>query len=518
MKRLLYFGLIAFVATACIKNDIPYPMIQANITSIVAESQSASAAIDSSNRVVTLFFPEDANIYAVKISSYSLTPDAFISSGSLDEPLDLSSDYELTVSLYQDYQWTISASQSIPRSFAVEGQIGTAVIDPVAHTVTASVNKHVDISKVSVTECKIAPSSASVSPDLSGKVVDFSSPVSVLVDNFGHKEEWTVTVSVSETVVETVSADGWTCVGWVYGEAQAGKSNGVQYRIKGDTEWINVPQSWISHDGGNFTARITGLSPSTRYETRAFSDSNFGEVLEFTTGEIVQMPNSDFENWWLDGKVWCPWEEGGTPYWGTGNKGAATLGQSNSVPTDDTVDGKGQAAKLETRFVGIGMLGKLAAGNIFAGSYVRTDGTNGVLSFGREFSQRPTRLTGYLKYQTAPISSTTAGYEDLKGRPDTCTVWIALIDLPEPLEIRTNPKDQQLFDPDASYVIAYGRLQSGSDISEYAPFDIELEYRSTSRIPTYILCAGSASKYGDFFTGGNGAVLYLDDLKLEYDY
>lgn len=518
MKRFLYFGLLAVMASACIKNDIPYPVIQANITSISAEGQSADANIDSTARVVTVFLPEEANIYSVNIASYTLTPKAEVTSGSLDSPLDLSSDYHLTLSLYQDYDWVITASQNIGRSFSVEGQIGASLIDVAAHTVTASVNKRIDISKVTVTECKLAPSSATVTPDIAGNVVDFTNPVTITVDNYGHKEEWTITVTPSETVVATVSADGWTCVGWVYGEAQAGKANGVQYRIKGDTEWLDVPGSWITHTGGDFCARITGLIPSTTYETRAVSEGNFGEVLEFTTGEIVQMPDSDFDNWWLDGKIWCPWSEGGTPFWGTGNKGAATLGQSNSVPTDDTVDGKGRAAKLETRFVGIGMFGKLAAGNIFAGDYVRTDGTNGVLSFGREFTQRPTRLTGYMKYKTAPISSTTSGYEDLKGRPDTCTVWIALIDLPEPLEIRTNPKDQQLFDENASYVIAYGRVQSGSDVPEYAPFEVELEYRSTSRIPKYILCAGSASKYGDFFTGGNGAVLYLDDLKLEYDY
>lgn len=508
----------AFAVISCIKNDIPYPTIQANITSIVAEGQSASAEIDSLNRKVTLTFPEDANIYAVRVSSYTLTPDAYISKGSLDGPINLSSGYDLTVTLYQDYDWTITASQDIDRYFAVEGQIGASVIDPVNCTVTASVGKHTDISDVMVMQCKIAPTSATVTPDISGKRVDFTEPLVLNVENFGHKEEWTITVSVTESVVETVRADAWTCVGWVYGEGQTGKENGVQYRIKGDTGWLDVLQSEITHDGGNFHARITGLTPSTTYEARAISGSNYGEVLEFTTGEIVQMPNSDFNDWWLDGKIWCPWQEGGTPFWGTGNKGAATLGQSNSVPTDDTVDGTGHAAKLETRFVGIGMFGKLAAGNIFAGEYVRTDGTNGVLSFGRPFTQRPTRLSGYWKYSTAPISSTTSGFEDLKGRPDTCTVWIALVDLSEPLEIRTDPKNRQLFDENASYVIAFGRLQSGEDIPAYTPFVVDLDYRSTSRVPTHILCAGSASKYGDFFTGGNGAVLYLDDLKLEYDY
>lgn len=518
MKRSLYFLLPTLVVTACIKNDIPYPTIQANITSIVADGQSATADIDSVNRKVTLTFPEDANIYAVKISSYSLTPDAYISKGSLDSPIDLSSDYDLTVTLYQDYDWTITSSQDIERYFSVEGQVGVSVIDVDNRTISANVGKHTDISDVQVLQCKVAPSSAVVTPDISGKRIDFTEPLTVSVDNYGHKEQWTITVTVSESVVETISADGWTCVGWVYGEAQAGKENGVQYRIKGDTEWLDVSPSEIIHDGGNFHARITGLTPSTTYETRAVSGSNFGEILEFTTGEIVQMPNSDFNDWWLDGKIWCPWSEGATPFWGTGNKGAATLGQSNSVPTEDTVDGTGHAAKLETRFVGIGMFGKLAAGNIFAGEYVRTDGTNGVLSFGRPFTQRPTRLSGYMKYTTAPISSTTSGFEDLKGRPDTCTVWIALVDLSEPLEIRTDPKNRQLFDENAPYVIAFGRLQSGEDIPAYTPFVVDLDYRSTSRVPTHIMCAGSASKYGDFFTGGNGAVLYLDNLKLEYDY
>lgn len=28
----------------------------------------------------------------------------------------------------------------------------------------------------------------------------------------------------------------------------------------------------------------------------------------------------------------------------------------------------------------------------------------------------------------------------------------------------------------------------------------------------------SASKFGDFFTGGSGATLWVDELNLEYDY
>ncbi|MDE5642510.1 MAG: PCMD domain-containing protein, partial [Muribaculaceae bacterium] len=314
------------------------------------------------------------------------------------------------------------------------------------------------------------------------------------------------------------AVDAWTMVAWLYGEAESGRVNGFEYRLAGDAQWTTVPQQDIASDGGSFHACIKHLSPGTEYEARAYSGNEYGETISFTTGAVSQIPNSDFDQWWLDGKVWNPWPEGGPQVWDTGNKGATTLGTSNSMPTEDTSSGTGWAAMLETRFVGIGSIGKLAAGNIFVGRYVRTDGTNGVLSLGYGFTDRPTKVKGYLKYKTAPISSTTAGYEDLKGRPDTCIVWCALIDQNEPLEIRTNPNNRQVFDPSADYVVAYGRVQFGEDVENYIPFEFELDYRSTSRVPRYILITASASKYGDYFTGGNGAVLYVDDLVLDYDY
>ena len=75
-----------------------------------------------------------------------------------------------------------------------------------------------------------------------------------------------------------------------------------------------------------------------------------------------------------------------------------------------------------------------------------------------------------------------------------------------------------MFDYNAPEIIAYGALEWGHSVEEYTAFDIELNYRDTQRQPRYILVVGSASKYGDYFTGGNGSVLYIDDLKLHYDY
>lgn len=509
---------VAVTMTSCIKNDIPYPYIQANFLTINAETQDRGSVIDSVDRKVTLYFPETTDLYNVVISDYSLTPGAHIIDDPFKNSVDLSSPLAVTLRLYQNYTWLITANQTINRYFTLGGQIGTSVIDVPGRRVVAYVSDKIDIERVKVESIKLGAEGAVMFPNLNGETVDFSHDITVMVTNHGRTEEWHLFVSTTQSSVTTVRADAWTSVAWVYAEAEEGKDNGVEYRLAGDNQWTRVPKEWMTFDGGSYSARIIHLSPLTTYEVRAYSDTEYGETLEFTTGPVVQMPNTDLDEWWLNGKVWNPWPEGGEQYWDTGNKGATTLGTSNSVPTDDTSTGEGWAAKLETRFVGIGAIGKLAAGNLFVGYYVRTDGTNGVLSFGRPFEQRPTRVRGYLKYTDAPISHATEGYTSIIGQPDTCIVWCALIDSPEPFEIRTNPRNRQLFDPELDIVIAYGKVQYGESVPDYIPFEFELDYKSTERKPKYILMAASASKYGDFFTGGAGAVLYIDDIELIYDY
>lgn len=518
MKKIAIPALFSLLLMSCISNDLPYPRIQANFLSFEAEGTLNAAAIDSVNCMITLNLEEETDIYNVKVTGYTLTPGARLVDADTIRYVDLSEPCHVTLAIYQDYVWTIRGVQDIERYFTVEGQVGAATIDVPAQRVVVYVSQNIDLAHVRITSCKLGARGSVTTPDIEGKEVDLTKPLQVDVDNYGRRHTWTIYAEATESVVETVSADAWTCVAWVSGAAQAGRDNGVEYRVQGAEDWIQVPQEWITHDGGSFTARIIHLTPETTYETRAYSDSDQASALTFTTGKILQMPNSDLDQWWLNGKVWNPWAEDSEPYWDTGNKGATTLGTSNTFPTEDTSTGTGLAAQLETRFVGIGMIGKLAAGNLFAGSYVRTDGTNGILHFGRPFTERPTALRGYMKYKTAAISSTTQGFEDLKGQPDTCIVWCALIDQDEPFEIRTNPNNRQLFSPDLPIVVAYGNVQYGHDIDSYIPFEVKLDYTSTSRVPKYILVTASASKYGDYFTGGNGATMWLDDLELVYDY
>ena len=525
MRRIgaLLVAVMLFGVTSCIKNDLPYPRIQPNFTAFEVEGQLRAAAIDSASRSVTVYLDESTDISAVEVTRWAITPGAaFPDSLELEKPLDLTEPKHFMLSIYQDYTWTVTAEQNIERYFTVASQIGSSVIDVNNHRVTAQVPTQQPLYRITVRTLKLAGPEAVMTPDIVGQTVDFTNPVEIEIREFGRTVTWTIEITQTDVSVDLTSVDAWTCVAWLHGQGEEGKPNGFEYRLATSDDWIAVPQQWITTDGGSFTARLVNLLPMTDYVARAISGDEHSVERQFTTGSIVQLPNSNFTDWWLDNKVWCPWTNGGEPYWGTGNKGAATLGQSNTVPIENSASPTGyQGAKLQSKFIGIGLLGKFGAGNLFAGTYVRTDGTNGVLSFGREFSQRPTRVRGHLQYTTAPISRTSTSNPDftyMKGQPDTCIVWCALADWDEPLEIRTKPAERQLFERDDPGVIAYGQVQYGYSTDGVVEFVIDMEYNSTSRVPRWILLTASASKYGDYFTGGEGAVLDILDYTLEYDY
>ena len=502
----------------CIENDIPYPRTQADFLTIAAEREVKSALIDTKTRTVTLYLNETANIYNVNITEYTLTDGAYINGSTITDGIDLSEPVSVTLSLYQDYEWTIKAVQEVERYFTISPQVGSAEIDVPGRRVVAYIPMNASLDNVTVTSIKLGSKVSSMSPNLEGKVVDFTNPVEVVVTAYDHPETWTIYIGQTESNVNTDRVDAWTNVAWVYGTAEAGKNNGFEYREASSPVWSVVTSDWVEHNGGSFSARLVHLKANTEYVARAYSEEEYGMEVAFTTGSVVHLTDGTFDDWHLDGKVWNPWPQGGVSFWDTGNKGATTLGQSNSQPTNDTATGKGKAAKLETKFVGIGSIGKLAAGNLFSGRYAETKGTNGVLDFGREFSARPTKLKGYMKYNCANVSHTNDEMAHLKNQPDTATIYIALADWSAPHKIRTDPSNRQLFDPADESVIAYGIVQYGYTVSEYTPFEIALEYKDTQRIPSYILVVASASKYGDYFTGGDGSVLYVDEFTLDYDY
>jgi len=513
------FLLVLFLS-GCIKNDLPYPRIQQNIISIAAVGESRDAYIDSLAMEATIYLEETTDIQNVCFSEFSVSSEGEPDMNLLEGSYDLTKPLVVSITRYQTYNWEIRAVQDITRYFSVEGQVGESVIDPAACRVIISMPEGTDLRKLTLEKIKLGPEDiTTLEPGLEPGPIDLSFPLRVEVKCHGRSEFWTIYAQFTELVVSTESVDAWSRVVWAYGNCPSDMRGCFQYRRADSSDWISVPESSVMQTEGAFSCCIPHLEPLTEYVVRAVSGSDIGNEVHVTTDATADLTDGSFDQWWLkNNKIWCPWDENGEQYWDTGNTGAATLGQSNVVPTDHTATGSGQAAELNTRFVGIGSIGKLAAGSIYTGNFAKVDGTNGILDFGRPFNLRPTKLKGYYQYKTAPINYTSTEYSVLRDRPDSCHIYVALTDWTAPFEIRTNPKTRNLFNKDADYVIGYGELVFGGTMEEYQPFEIEIKYRSTSREPSYLLITAAASKYGDYFTGGAGAVLYVDEFSFDYDY
>ena len=226
----------------------------------------------------------------------------------------------------------------------------------------------------------------------------------------------------------------------------------------------------------------TRLSPGHKHRSR---------LPPLPTEAATPLPNSSFENWQtLSSSAMVLYGPGEEMFWDSGNHGSATLNKNVTTP-DETYKHSGRySVKMQSQFVGVLGIGKFAAGNLFVGQYLRTDGTDGVLSFGRPFTSRPTKLKGYIKYTPGTVDySSTA--ELAKGATDIGSVYIAIGDWSEPIEIRT--KDKKLFDKNDEKIIAYGEWDlttatQGAD-GGLLEFEIPLDYRSLDRIPQ-LPCAG----------------------------
>ena len=551
-RKIIYTLLCVLTITSCkIDNDIPYPIVEGNILSMEVEGQSSetgdetsSAVINKTDRTVKLYVDDTVDLTKIKIKKLTvgndasiafdkkvcISPDNFPSIGfesvsalnsSADTRVDFTNPVAVLLHTYQDYNWTITVTQVINRSVFVDNQIGKAVIDPVNKTVVINVNKDQPLNAIKVTDFNLVGDHGTVSPDpMEYDTYDFTEPREFEA-TYGWEEtssKWKVYVYHSEAKGASISSiSPMTIRAIITGDVQKGKTPVVEYKKTAEKSWRALANSAIVISGTTYNATLSALSAATSYQVRVTEGDNVSEIETFKTTAKASLPNGTFDDWNQTGDakrlLWSPWALGGTSFWDTGNKGATTVSSSNTVPTDETCNGKGQAAFLESKYVVI----KFAAGNIFTGEYVRTDGTNGILSFGRPFTAFPSKLRINYKYTSSTIDKTSTEMAALKGRPDSCHIYIALTDWDEPREIRTASSNRQLFDKTDSHIIAYAELIQGTTNSAYKQLDMILNYRYTNRTPKYIVIVATSSKYGDYFTGGTGSKLWLDNFELIYD-
>lgn len=306
----------------------------------------------------------------------------------------------------------------------------------------------------------------------------------------------------------------------------------IEWRRLGSQQWNRATATAAApaaraEAGTTITATVTGLTAGTTYEYRAVCDGYESKPYTFSTEAAAQLPNAGFEEWHTSGKVDLVYASGGTMFWDSGNHGSSTMNKNVTTRAEDKKHSGTYSAKLASQFVGIGTIGKFAAGNLFVGKYLDTQGTDGVLGWGRPFTSRPKALRGYVHYTPAAITDRAddAPAEYVKGEMDRGIIYIAIVDNTTtaynseryPCIVKTKASERSLFDKNGSNVIAYGEkvFEGATAGSDMVPFEITLDYRTEDVKACNIILTISASKGGDYFTGGP-SVMYVDDLELVY--
>lgn len=347
---------------------------------------------------------------------------------------------------------------------------------------------------------------------------------------------WTLVASnATVRTDEIVSYEVWTSKAILHGTVvrESLITPKFRYRVKSSSEWTIVDADL---SGDSFSKEIIGLTPGTTYEYQAMDGEQVSSVTcEFTTETEFQPENAGFE--YTSGSFPIViYGDGQQMWWDTGNHGSATMSKNVTTPDTSVKHSGNQSILLSSQFVGVEIfgnpVGKFAAGNLFAGKYLKTDGTDGVLGWGRPCTSRPKALKVWVRYEPGTVDN--GGSHIANGVTDQGIIYVAVGDWAGqtaegetwPFVVKT--KDQTLFTTEkGTYsgdgTIAYGEkifteaYKEGTNLKELT---IELDYNNyggDQRKPTSIIIVASASRYGDYFEGSGASKMWLDDMELIYE-
>ena len=351
--RILFSAAALLLAASCIENDIPYPTIELNIRSIEGEGFTV-AGISLVNRTVTLTLDEKTDIRKVTIdkaefdvatSNPMMTDkEKFISQIRTSQPLsgefDLRAPLYVTLSLYQDYEWTIVAEQPIARSFTVAGQIGSTLIDTQARTATAYVAEGTDLKAVTVTSLKLGPADITAYSPTAEELsaTGFETVRLVDVTCHGRTERWMLHVQPTNVKIGVREIDLWnnTAVVTTIVTPEDYATAEIQYRLKGTADW-QTTQKGAQDESGIFTSSIApewtsltndagipvkrlvttkGVYAGQTYEFRLLVGGQQTETAEYTAPAGDTIPDGNMEN---PGLSCFTSENTNAEFWASGN-------------------------------------------------------------------------------------------------------------------------------------------------------------------------------------------------------
>ena len=369
-----------------------------------------------------------------------------------------------------------------------------------------------------------------------------------IADN-GHKYTFTFDVtmegnkSIDDLTMVMNDANSFATCAYVEGSITAKKGEGVvdpakmfiEYKKASASEWTSVAATVNGTDA--YKATLTGLTAETAYQYRMAyrdGDTNFeSEAKSFTTEAATALINGNMDDWYKSGKTWYACSESyfsanGSSFWDSSNPGTTTGAGAlvNKNPTQGNATtvhtAGGKSAELKSQYASAFGIGKFAAASLYTGKFKKLQGADGaVIDFGQPFTARPTQLHGYFQYTSAKINyvgkDTPASANIVKNQTDDiCSIYIALTTEAKTVD-NTVVSTFVNWETDPA-VVAYGELPASDCVTTngWKEFTIDLKYHNLTTKPTHIIIVCSSSKYGDYFTGGDGSIMYVDDLSLVY--
>lgn len=369
-----------------------------------------------------------------------------------------------------------------------------------------------------------------------------------IADN-GHKYTFTFDVtmednkSIDDLTMVMNDANSFATCAYVEGSITAKKGEGVvdpakmfiEYKKASASEWTSVAATVNGTDA--YKATLTGLTAETAYQYRMAyrdGDTNFeSEAKSFTTEAATALINGNMNDWYKSGKTWYACSESyfsanGSSFWDSSNPGTTTGAGAlvNKNPTQGNATtvhtAGGKSAELKSQYASAFGIGKFAAASLYTGKFKKLQGADGaVIDFGQPFTARPTQLHGYFQYTSAKINyvgkDTPASANIVKNQTDDiCSIYIALTTEAKTVD-NTVVSTFVNWETDPA-VVAYGELPASDCVTTngWKEFTIDLKYHNLTTKPTHIIIVCSSSKYGDYFTGGDGSIMYVDDLSLVY--
>jgi hypothetical protein len=82
-------------------------------------------------------------------------------------------------------------------------------------------------------------------------------------------------------------------------------------------------------------------------------------------------------------------------------------------------------------------------------------------------------------------------------------------------QFTVDPSKEKFVAEDDEHIIGYGKVTFESTMEGYEKFRIDIDYRD-DRTPKFVVIVASSSAMGDYFTGGEGSTLFLDEFRFIY--